>query len=73
MRRHPVSDELGKITTRTQVVHGSRRSRHHSGARTSHLRRHSRRRWVEIPHAGHTSTVEEPAAVTAALSTFLAG
>jgi len=29
-------------------------------------------RLVRIPHAGHSSTVEEPAAVTAAIETFLA-
>ena len=30
-------------------------------------------RWVEIPGAGHTSSVEEPAAVTAALESFFHG
>jgi pimeloyl-ACP methyl ester carboxylesterase len=29
-------------------------------------------RLVTIPHAGHSSTVEEPAAVTAAIEAFLA-
>ena len=27
--------------------------------------------WVEIPHAGHTCTLEQPDAVTRALTTFL--
>ena len=26
--------------------------------------------WVDVPRAGHTSTVEEPAAVNAALDAF---
>jgi pimeloyl-ACP methyl ester carboxylesterase len=30
-------------------------------------------RLVRIPHAGHSSPVEEPAAVTSAIATFLAG
>jgi pimeloyl-ACP methyl ester carboxylesterase len=69
--RSPVENELHKIATPTQVVHGTedrainpaRARRTCGGIRGA--------RWVEIPGAGHTSTVEEPAAVTAALDSFL--
>jgi 3-oxoadipate enol-lactonase len=71
--RNPVENELHKITTPTQVVHGSddRAIKPARARRTSSAIRGAR--WVEIPGAGHTSTVEEPAAVTAALESFFQG
>jgi 3-oxoadipate enol-lactonase len=70
LRRRPVLDQLHQIRTPTQVVHGTddrainpARARRTCGAISGC-------RWVEIPSAGHTSTVEEPAAVTAALKSF---
>jgi pimeloyl-ACP methyl ester carboxylesterase len=69
--RRPVLNQLGRIRTPTQVVHGAEdaaivpaRARRTCDAIPG-------ARWVEIPRAGHTSTVEEPAAVTAALSSFI--
>jgi pimeloyl-ACP methyl ester carboxylesterase len=72
IRRHPVADQLRQIATPTQVVHGSEdraivRAR---ARRTCDAIRGAR--WVEVPGAGHTSSVEEPAAVTAALESFFA-
>jgi pimeloyl-ACP methyl ester carboxylesterase len=70
--RRAVLDELGRVRTPTMVVHGVDdaairlpRARSTAGAIPG-------ARWVEIPRAGHTSTVEEPAAVTAALQSFFA-
>ena len=69
--RRSLLDEVHAIRTPTQVVHGVDdraiklpRARRTCGAIPGC-------RWVEIPRAGHTSSVEEPAAVTAALERFL--
>ena len=71
IERPPITDQLDRIRTPTQVVHGTDdaaivppRARRMCGAIAG-------ARWVEIPRAGHTSTVEEPAAVSAALATFI--
>ena len=71
IRRRPLVDELGNIATPTLVLHGEHdraivppRARA-TAAAIPHAR------LVMIPRAGHTSTVEEPAAVTAALARFL--
>jgi len=71
--RNPVENELHKITTRTQVIHGSddRAIKPARARRTCGAIRGAR--WVETPGAGHTSSVEEPDAVTAALESFFEG
>jgi 3-oxoadipate enol-lactonase len=70
--RQPIYDELAKITVPTLIIIGDEdvaTTPEHSD------RMHARiagSRLVRIPHAGHTSSVEEPAAVTAAIRDFLA-
>jgi 3-oxoadipate enol-lactonase len=71
--RRPVEDELGKIRTPTLVLHGEEdhaivppRARKMADAIPG-------ARWVTIPRAGHTSTVEEPDAVTRAIEEFVSG
>src|SRR5439155_21619026 len=73
MYRNPVESELHKIATPTLVIHGSddRAIKPARARRTCDTIRGAR--WVEIPGAGHTSSVEEPAAVTAALESFFQG
>jgi pimeloyl-ACP methyl ester carboxylesterase len=70
--RSSVFDQLSQIRTPTQVVHGT----DDRAVKPARARRTFSAipgaRWVEIPSAGHTSTVEEPAAVSAALQAFLA-
>jgi pimeloyl-ACP methyl ester carboxylesterase len=69
--RKGVRDELGQIRVPTLILVGDQdvgvplphSQRLHEGIAGSQL--------VVIPGAGHTSTVEEPAAVTAAISEFL--
>lgn len=69
--RRGVQDQLDRINVPTLVVVGERDVatppevglRIHEGIRHSHF--------VSIPHAGHTSTVEEPEAVNFALAEFL--
>ena len=70
IRRKPVEEELGKITVPTLVLSGE-------GERAvmpERSRRMSEKiagaRFQLIPRAGHTSTLEEPAAVNEALSDF---
>ena len=73
LKRRPIADELGKITTRTLVLHGAEdaaivppRARAMADAIPG-------ARWVDIPRAGHTSSVEEPDAVSQAIEHFLSG
>ncbi len=68
IRRHAVFDELGRITLPVQVVHGEEdraivpaRARRTAAAIPG-------ARLVMIPRAGHTSSVEEPEAVTRAIA-----
>ncbi len=71
--RAGVHAELSRITARTLVVVGdedvatplARAQRIVAGIAGAHL--------VQIPRAGHSSPVEEPAAVTAAIEEFIAG
>jgi pimeloyl-ACP methyl ester carboxylesterase len=71
--RAPIASELGRIAAPTLVVVGEedvatvpeKSERLHAAIKGSKL--------VRIPRAGHSSTVEEPAAVNAALEAFLAG
>ena len=70
--RDGVTDQLGQIETPTLIIVGdqdvatvpAKAERMHTGIPNSKL--------VVIPGAGHTSTVEEPVAVTAAMEEFLA-
>ncbi len=71
--RGGVHDELPRITARTLVVVGDEdvatplpRAQRIAAAIPG-------ARLVQIPHAGHSSPVEEPAAVTAAIEAFLGG
>ncbi|MCC6997522.1 MAG: alpha/beta fold hydrolase [Deltaproteobacteria bacterium] len=70
--RRPIAPELGKIRTPTLVLSGagdvavvSARSRQMADAIAG-------AKFVVVPRAGHTSTLEEPALVTAELDKFLA-
>lgn len=70
--RKPIAPELGKIRTPTLVLSGagdvavvSARSRQMADAIAG-------AKFVVVPRAGHTSTLEEPALVTAELEKFLA-
>jgi pimeloyl-ACP methyl ester carboxylesterase len=73
VERKPIYDELGHITLPTLILIGdedvatvpSKSQRIHEAIAGSRL--------VTIPHAGHTSSVEQPQAVTAAIEEFLAG
>jgi pimeloyl-ACP methyl ester carboxylesterase len=71
--RDGVSEEIKRIDTPTLIIVGEedvatvpeKSDRMHSAIPGSRL--------VRIPHAGHSSTIEEPHAVNAAMSGFLAG
>ncbi len=71
MYREGVYDQLGQIAAPTLIIVGdqdvatvpAKAERMHARIRGSKL--------VVIPGAGHTSSVEEPAAVNAALEKFL--
>jgi 3-oxoadipate enol-lactonase len=68
--RRPILDELSRIKTPTLILHGEDDRaivppRARATAAIAHARLHM------IPRAGHTSTVEEPAAITHALAQFL--
>lgn len=70
--RAPVAAELPRITAPTLIVVGDEDVAT-PRAKAEHIARaipHAR--LVTIPRAGHSSSVEEPAAVTAALEAFLA-
>jgi pimeloyl-ACP methyl ester carboxylesterase len=73
IERRGVEDELGRITVPTLVIEGEEDAAvpPERAKRTARLIPGAR--LVMIPHAGHTSTVEEPTAVTAAIEEFLRG
>ena len=72
IERQPIYDELGYVTLPTLIMVGdedvatipAKAQRIHGAIVGSRL--------VTIPHAGHTSSVEQPQAVTAAIEEFLA-
>jgi pimeloyl-ACP methyl ester carboxylesterase len=72
IERDSVVPELGAVTTPTLIVVGdedvatvpAKAERLHAAIRGSTL--------VRIPHAGHSSSIEQPERVTAAISAFLA-
>ena len=71
LEREAVVDELANIRAPTLVLHGTQ---DHAIARerAELLKTHiAGARWEDIPEAGHTSTLENPEAVTAAISQFL--
>jgi 3-oxoadipate enol-lactonase len=73
IERKPIYDELDRVTLPTLILIGdedvatvpAKSQRIHEAIASSRL--------VPIPHAGHTSSVEQPRAVTAAIEGFLAG
>jgi pimeloyl-ACP methyl ester carboxylesterase len=69
--RRPIAPELARIRTPTLVLHGDE-DRAITMARAERMARAiPGARLVVIPRAGHTSSVEEPEAVTRALGEFL--
>ena len=70
--RRPVMDRLANIRTPTQVVQGTEDAAIVPERAKKTCNAIPGARWVPIDHAGHTSSVEEPAAVTAALESFFA-
>ena len=72
IERKPIYDEIGRVTLPTLILVGdedvatvpAKAQRIHEAVAGSRL--------VTIPHAGHTSSVEQPQAVTAAIEEFLA-
>ena len=73
IERQGVEDELGQIAIPTLVIEGEEDAAvpPERAKRTAKLIPGAQ--LVMIPHAGHTSSVEEPAAVTAAIEEFLEG
>ncbi|MBA3458219.1 MAG: alpha/beta fold hydrolase [Deltaproteobacteria bacterium] len=71
--RAGIHDELARISTRTLIVVGDEdvATPLPRAEKIAHAIAGSR--LVQIPRAGHSSPVEEPAAVTAAIESFLAG
>jgi pimeloyl-ACP methyl ester carboxylesterase len=71
VRRRGVEDLLPRIRVPTLVLHGT----DDAAIRPARARRTFERipgaRWEDVPGAGHTSVVERPAAVNAALDGFL--
>jgi len=69
--RRPVTEELGGIRVPTLVVHGAEdRAIVPARARRMAEAIHGAH-WVTIPRAGHSSTIEEPAAVSRAIEEHL--
>lgn len=69
--RKPIEPELSHITIPTLVVHGTDDAAIVPSRAQSMARAIPGAKLVMIPNAGHTSTVEEPAAVTQAMTEFL--
>ena len=71
--RKPIYDEIDKITAPTLVIVGEEDvATVPAKARRIH-ERIAGSKLVVLPRGGHTSTVEEPAAVNAAMREFLGG
>ena len=69
--RRPIASELARIRTPTLVLHGDE-DRAIAMARAERMARGiAGARMVVIPRAGHTSSVEEPVAVTRQIEAFL--
>jgi 3-oxoadipate enol-lactonase len=71
IERRPIEDELGQITLPTLVIEGDEDIAVPPARAKRTAERIAGARLVMIPHAGHTCSVEEPTAVTAAIEDFL--
>ena len=71
VRRRPILDELGRIRTPTLVLHGDEDRAITLGRAAQMARAIEGSRMVVVPHAGHTSSVEAPAAITRELAAFI--
>ena len=71
IERQAVEDELGRISVPTLVIEGEEDAAVPPLRAKRTAERIPGARLVMIPHAGHTSSVEQPAAVTAAIEEFL--
>ncbi|MCB9674915.1 MAG: alpha/beta fold hydrolase [Alphaproteobacteria bacterium] len=72
LEREPVIDELARITAPTTLIFGTGDKaivRERMQLLATHV---PHAKWVDVPDAGHTSTLEQPALVTAALREHLA-
>lgn len=73
IQRKGVTEELGRIATPTLVLHGEQ-DRAIEPARAEAMAAGIRgAKLVWIPRAGHTSTLEEPAAITREIAAFVDG
>jgi pimeloyl-ACP methyl ester carboxylesterase len=70
IRRRPIFDELPRIKTPTQVLHGDEDRAIVMPRAVATARAIAGARLVVIPHAGHTSSVEAPDAITRELGAF---
>jgi 3-oxoadipate enol-lactonase len=73
LERQGVEDELAAIRCPVLVLRGAGDMAISRERARQTLARVPQAQWVEVARAGHTSTLEEPEAVTAALRTFLDG
>lgn len=73
VRRRPVLDALGRVATPTLMLHGAADRAIVLGRARRTVQAIPRARFVVLPRAGHTATIEEPAAVTRELAAFLDG
>jgi pimeloyl-ACP methyl ester carboxylesterase len=71
VEREAIAPELGRIKTPTLVLHGDEDRAIVMPRAQAMARAIAGARMVVIPHAGHTSSIEEPEAVTRALEEFL--
>jgi 3-oxoadipate enol-lactonase len=71
--RRGIYDEIARITLPTLVIVGDEDTATRPDRAKRIVERIPDAKLVTIPHAGHTSTVEQPAAVNEALLTFLDG
>ena len=72
IRRRPVLDDAARIATPTQVLHGDEDRAIVMARAQKTAQAIPGARLVVIPRAGHTSSVEEPDAITRALDAFFA-
>ena len=70
IKRRPIFEELSRIKTPTQVLHGDEDRAIVMPRAVATARAIAGARLVVIPHAGHTSSVEAPEAITRELGAF---
>jgi len=73
IERLPVEDELSKVRVPTLVIEGEEDVAVVPARARRTAQQIAGARLMMVPRAGHTSSVEEPAAVTAAIEAFLRG